>query len=132
MLSAPPRSLRRVELPVSGHAFRVERKRGLQWYVKYRLPDGRQQQRRLGPAWTGRGRPAAGYYTKRTAQAALDEILAAARRGRLAGQVRTGVTFAEVCADFLQWVEHDRQRKRSTLNDYRSPFAHTWCRPSAT
>jgi len=69
-----------MELPVSGHAFRVERKRGAQWYVKYRLPDGRQQQRRLGPAWSGRGRPPAGYYTKRTAQAALDEILAAARR----------------------------------------------------
>jgi hypothetical protein len=30
----------------------VERKRGPQWYAKYRLPDGRQVQRHLGPAWT--------------------------------------------------------------------------------
>jgi integrase len=107
-------------LPVSGHVFRVERKRGPQWYVKYRLPDGRQIKKRLGPAWRNRGRPPVGYFTKRTAEAALDEILAAARRGQLAGQVRTGVTFAEACEDFLRWVEHDRQRKRSTLDDYRS------------
>jgi integrase len=106
--------------PVSGHVFRVERKRGPQWYVKYRLPDGRQAQKRLGPAWAQRGRPPLGYFTKRTAEAALDEILADARRGCLAGSVRTGATFADACADFLQWIEHDRQRKRSTLNDYRS------------
>ena len=106
--------------PVSGHVFRMDRRRGPQWYVKYRLPDGRQQQKRLGPAWTGRGRPPAGYLTKRTAEAALREILAAAREGRLPGQHRSGVTFADACEDFLRWVEHDRRRKRSTLNDYRS------------
>src|SRR3954452_7842098 len=106
--------------PVSGHVFRMQRKRGAQWYVKFRGADGRQIQRRLGPAWTGRGRPPVGYFTKRTAEAALDEILADARRGAVAGRVRTGVTFADACADFLSWMEHDRQRKRSTLNDYRS------------
>jgi integrase len=106
--------------PVSGHAFRMDRKRGAQWYVKFRGADGQQVQRRLGPAWSGRGRPPVGYFTKRTAEAALDEILADARRGALAGQVRTGLTFADACEDFLSWMEHDRQRKRSTLNDYRS------------
>ena len=44
----------------AGHGFRVERARGPVWYAKYRLPDGRQVQRKLGPAWTDRGRPAAG------------------------------------------------------------------------
>jgi hypothetical protein len=34
--------------PVSGHVFRVPRKRGAQWYVKYRGPDGRQVQKRRG------------------------------------------------------------------------------------
>jgi integrase len=43
--------------PVSGHVFRVVRKRGPAWYAKYRLPDGHQVQRRLGLAWTTRGRP---------------------------------------------------------------------------
>ena len=54
--------------PPSGHVFRVDRARGPVWYAKYRLPDGRQMQRKIGPAWTERGRPAAGYFTKRTAE----------------------------------------------------------------
>jgi predicted transcriptional regulator len=39
----------------SGDVFRVERKRGSQWYAKHRLPDGRQVQRHIGPAWSQRG-----------------------------------------------------------------------------
>lgn len=106
--------------PVSGHVFRVERKRGPQWYAKWRDENG-QHQRRVGPAWTGRGRPPEGYFTKVTAQAALDAILADARRGQLTGQVaRTKTTFTEAAAEFLRWIEHDRQRKASTLDDYRS------------
>lgn len=106
--------------PVSGHVFRVERQRGPQWYAKWRDLQG-QHQKRLGPAWTKRGRPPDGYYTKTTAQAALDEILADARRGRLMGRpTPSGVGFADAAAEFLRWIEHDRQRKRSTLNDYRS------------
>jgi integrase len=46
---------------ISGHVFKAERQRGPVWYAKYRLPDGRQVQKRLGPAWTKRGRPEAGY-----------------------------------------------------------------------
>ena len=41
--------------PPSGHVFRVERKRGPLWYAKYRLPNGRQVQQKLGPAWSERG-----------------------------------------------------------------------------
>ncbi len=55
----------------SGHVFRVERRRGPQWYAKFRLPDGRQVQRLIGPAWTERGRPVAGCSTKRGAEAWL-------------------------------------------------------------
>jgi hypothetical protein len=36
--------------------------------MKYRLPDGRQVQKKLGPAWIERGRPPAGYFTKRLAE----------------------------------------------------------------
>jgi integrase len=65
---------------ISGHVFKVERKRGAQWYAKYLLPDGRQVQRRIGPHWTDRKiEPPAGYYTKTTARGWLDEMLA--RRG---------------------------------------------------
>jgi hypothetical protein len=99
---------RRRDAPISGHVFRLDRRRGPQWYAEYRLPDGRQVQRRIGPAWTARGRPAAGYFTKRLAQAWLDETLARARRGTLPGMVRTGATVADATAEWLRYVEHDR------------------------
>ena len=104
----------------TGHVFRVARTRGTSWYAKYRLPDGRQVQKKLGPAWTERGRPPAGYYTKRTAEAWLREVLDEARRGTLPGMVRTGVTFADAAAEWLRFIEEDRERKPSTLGDYRS------------
>src|SRR4051794_12168240 len=101
--------------PISGHVFRVDRRRGPQWYAKYRLPDGRQVQRRIGPAWTERGRPASGYYTKRTAEAWLRDVFDQIRRGTLPGLVRTGATFADAAAEWLRYVEHDRNRKPSTV-----------------
>jgi integrase len=94
--------------------------RGPVWYAKYRLPDGRQVQKRVGPAWTERGRPPAGFYTKRTAEAWLSDVLDRARRGTLPGMVRTGATFADAAYEWLRYVEHDRVRKASTLADYRS------------
>lgn len=106
--------------PVSGHVFRVEGKRGPRWYAKYRLPDGRQVQKALGPAWTQRGRPPAGHFTKRTAEAWLRDVLDQARRGSLPGMVRTGATFADAAAEWLRFVEQERDRKPSTVADYRS------------
>ena len=54
--------------PISGHVYRFEGARGPVWRAKYRLPDGRQIHRTIGPAWTERGRPRAGWYTQRTAE----------------------------------------------------------------
>jgi integrase len=51
-------------------------------------PTGRQFKKRIRPAWTSRGRPAAGYYTKRTAEAWLSHVLDQARRGTLPSTVR--------------------------------------------
>jgi integrase len=104
----------------SGHVFRVERVRGPIWYAKYRLPDGRQVQRKIGAAWTGRGRPAAGYVTKRLAEDWLRSVLEQARRGTLAGAVKTGATFADAAAEWLRYIEHDRGRKPSTVSGYRA------------
>jgi integrase len=98
----------------------VEGKRGPRWYAKYRLSDGRQVQKALGPAWTQRGRPADGYFTKRTAEAWLRDILDQAHKGTLPGMVRTGATFADAAAEWLRYVEQERGRKASTLADYRS------------
>jgi integrase len=110
----------RYSLGPSGHVFRREGARGPVWYAKYRLPDGRQRQRRIGPAWTSRGRPQAGCFTKRTAEAWLSDVLEEARRGTLAGMVKTGATFADAADEYLNWLERDRERKPSTMRDYRS------------
>ncbi len=103
----------------TGHVFRVEGKRRPVWYAKYRLPTGRQLQRKIGPAWTRNGRPAAGYYTRRTAEDSLRRTLDEIRRGTLPGTVQTGATFADAAAEFLRYIEQDRARKSSTLADYR-------------
>jgi integrase len=77
-------------------------------------------QRKLGPAWSERGRPPAGYFTKRLAEDWLHDVLHQARRGTLVGMVATGATFADAVAEFLRYAEQDRQLKPSTLRGYRS------------
>ena len=67
-----------------------------------------------------RGRPANGYLTKRLAEDWLRATLDQARRGTLPGMVRTGATFADAAAEYLRYVEHDRERKPSTVRGYRS------------
>jgi len=104
----------------SGHVFRVERTRGPVWYAKYRLPDRRQIQKKIGPAWADRGRPPEGYFTKRTAEVWLQDVLAQARRGTLPGMHKTGVTFAEAAEEWMRFIEQDRGRKPSTVKNYRN------------
>lgn len=75
----------------------------------FRLPTGHvvRVERTRGPAWTERGRPPAGYVTKRLAEAELRSVLDQARRGTLPGMVRTGATFADA-APYLRYIEQDR------------------------
>ncbi len=72
--------------------------------MKYRLPDGRQVQKKLGPAWTARPRPPTGYYTKRLAEEWLRDVLDKARRGTLPGTGSARArTFAEAAAEYLRY-----------------------------
>jgi integrase len=107
----------RPDRAISGHVFRVEGKRRPMWRAKYRLPDGRQVQRTIGKVWTERGRPPEGYFTKRTAEAWLRDVLNQAERGVLSGMVRTGRTFADGAHEYLRYLADDRQRKPSTIRD---------------
>ena len=107
---------------ISGHVYLKPGARGASWYYRARLP--REVRKRLGPAWTGKGRPPAGYFTRKTAEAKLQEILADARRGTLTGAVTTGATFADAAAEWLRYVEQDRKRKPSTVADYKGVIAH--------
>ena len=84
--------------------------------LKWRCADGRQVQRRLGPAWTGRGRPPAGYYTERTADEALEAVLTDARRGtRDAHGGRACRNFADAAAEYLRLRRDVRKREPSTV-----------------
>jgi Phage integrase, N-terminal SAM-like domain len=47
------------------------------------------------------------------------DVVHAARRGTLVGQVRTGATFADSAAEWLRYIEHDRRRKPSTVAGYK-------------
>ncbi|HEY1284446.1 MAG TPA: tyrosine-type recombinase/integrase, partial [Solirubrobacterales bacterium] len=106
--------------PISGHVFRRKGKRGSVWYAKYRLPDGRQQKKRIGPAWTQKTAAPEGYFTKASAQAYLDELLLQARQGTLPGLVQTGKTFRDASADWLAYCENVRDCKPTTMRDYRN------------
>jgi integrase len=105
---------------VSGHVFCVQRKRGPQWYVKYRLPGGKQVQKRLGPAWVEAGSPLPCFYTKKTAQAALHALLTDARRGALPASMASGTTIRQAAEEWLPHCEWERGVKASTLSEYRS------------
>jgi integrase len=106
--------------PISGHVSQRKGKRGGVWYAKYRLPDGRQVQKRIGRAWTEKSAPPEGYFTKASAKAHLDELLAQARQGTLPGMVRTGRTFRDAAEEWLDYCEKVRDCKASTLRDYRN------------
>ncbi len=104
----------------SGHVYLHEGARGSVWRALYRLPGGRRQHRAIGPAWTGRGRPPAGSFTKRMAEDWMRDVLAEARAGTLPGLVSTGVTFARACDDYVAHKTSDRRLKPTTLRNYRS------------
>ncbi|MCW2986182.1 MAG: site-specific integrase [Conexibacter sp.] len=104
---------------ISGHVFRVDRAAGPVWYAKYRLPDGRQVQKKVAPAWTRPGRPDDGFVNRRGAEAWLADVLAQAHAGTLPGMVRTGVTFERASSEWLRYCVEDRACKPSTMVDYR-------------
>ena len=115
----------------SGFVYRLEKARGASWWAKYRLPDGTQVKRKIGPAWAGRGRPADGHFTKRLAEDwlhdRLEEVcreaaasLASPPAGATRAAVAPSVTFAEAAAEYLRFAEQDRGCKPSTVRGYRN------------
>jgi integrase len=111
----PQRNRRRV----TGHLYRIERKKGPVWGWKIRLPYGGQERHVIGPEWQGKGRPPQGYFTKRTARALLEERLTDLRRGiGVPAQVNT--TFGDAAEEWFSHGRAEKGWKPSTIRDYRS------------
>jgi hypothetical protein len=96
----------------------IERREGDVFYAKLKLPDGTQPQRRLGKVWKKRTRPPDGYLTKGMAQARLAAMLAG--DDPLVNLTPTRVTFGQACDDWLDYIEHDRKRRPTTVRGYRN------------
>jgi integrase len=106
--------------PVSGHVYKLNRKRGEQWYAKYREPDGRQVQKLIGPHWPRKTSPPPGYFTKRTAQAWLDAKLTELRKDGWERLEESGVTFQDAAEHWFEYKSNVEKLRPSTLRDYRS------------
>jgi len=104
--------------PISGHLWLYEGARKQVWCARWRDHDGRHE-KRLGPAWEGKGPPPPGMLRRREAQALLDELLVEARRGTRR-QERTGLTFAILADEWFAHGRFERDWSASTQVDYRS------------
>ncbi len=100
--------------------------RGDQWYARFRLPDGRTAQKKLGGVWPSnkRGRVPEGFLNERMAQEKLNELLADARRGLLAPPAERahtgGPTFRDAVEEWLRYVQHHDGVRATTIREYRS------------
>ena len=75
--------------------------------------------KRLGPAWTDKGRRAPPGYLTRGRQRRSPRDADGRRQGSLAvAAKKSGVTFAEAAAEWLRDLREDREREPSTLADY--------------
>src|SRR4051794_29126357 len=113
----------------TGHLQVVERADDRRYYALWRDADGRHK-RLLGRAWvkahgkTARGatkwraaygpKPDDGWLTPAEAEERLRELLSASPR-TATPRPGAGVTFGEACAEWLRYVEFDRQRSISTM-----------------
>lgn len=109
---------------VTGSLRLIDRRDGPVWYARTRVPgrDPEDTVRRLASAHVGGGKPRKGTLTRRQAEDALADLLAAERRKvgeRAYEHEPDGATFADAAAGFLRHVEHVKGREFGTVKDYR-------------
>ncbi len=102
----------------TGHLRVIARGDKPSYYAQIRTVDGRRLTRKLGPVWSKRSRPPAGYLTHAEAERRLAAILAG-EDADVQVVVPEGATFAQAAEEWLRWVEFDRCRERSTVLGYR-------------
>jgi integrase len=85
------------------------------WVMRYRLPSGKDSRKVLGTAWTGRGRPPAGYLSQ--SDAVLKAQAFAADHSSDAPGARR--TFRAALDAFVRCCEEEKGLRGSTLHEYR-------------
>ncbi len=84
------------------------------WVMRYRLPSGKDSRMVLGPAWTKKGRPAAGYWTEGDALLRMEAF--AAEHSADTPDARR--SFRVALDAFLCYCKQERSLRGSTLHDY--------------
>jgi integrase len=95
----------------TGHVLLRDSKRGPKYYAKFRVK-GHQTTRLIGPAWTRRARPPAGYFTPAMAEVELRRIMDEAATAKPAS---AAVTFGQACDEWLRYSEHEKQVAEKTM-----------------
>ena len=104
---------------VTGFVRVVERVDGEVFYAQIRTADGRRLQRRLGRVWAKRSRPPKGHLTRVQAEARLQSMLDGKDASvPIDAPPEEVPTFGAVAREWLDYIEHDRKRRRSTVQDY--------------
>lgn len=105
---------------------------GEAFYAQIRTLDGRRLQRRLGKVWPKRSRPPKDHLTRAQAEARLQAMLDGKDESvPVDAPPEELPTFGPVGREWLAYVEHDRKRRSSTVQDYRRELERVLIRRSA-
>lgn len=105
----------------TGSVITVQRKSGPVLYIKARDRSGRQIKRRLGPLHNGRGKRPSASWTMKQATAELHSFLT--DLGRAPDGPSAAMTLEAASLAWLHYIEHERERRPSTVGDYRSALS---------
>jgi integrase len=98
------------------------------WRVKMRTPAGPRTITLGGRAYDGRGRTPAGAISRKKANDLMEDLKAQARRGGLEPRRRVArideLTLADLVDAYLTYVRIDKDRRKSTLVDYRNTLRY--------
>jgi hypothetical protein len=90
------------------------------FYAQLRTADGRRLQRRLGRVWAKRSRAPKGYLTRAQAEGRLQAMLDGKDESvPVEAPPEPVPTFGMAGREWLAYIEHDRKRRRSTVQGYR-------------
>ena len=100
---------------VVGNLLIIERDSGPVYYAKWRLGDGTQIKRRLGPAWLKRdrdgwkkrrGRVSASFLDERAAVVAMDRLIREHAARLAVPKPKQRITFADAATAWLRHLRH--------------------------